>query len=201
MSNRRITPAALSALMQGQIPNYLAASKPGGIEAQEAEGQMELVRRDMLPISISSPSDKIQTHHLENLGFVFGDQIDEVFRKATLPKGWTKQAQVGTSYWTNILDADGVMRAKIFYKAAFYDRSATMRLETFFRDDTADAVLGNVEVRILARGNHLVRSIGTARTGDWDAIWVLKDNAVEWLTAIWPSWRDPLAYWDTDVYR
>lgn len=39
MSEKNITPAAIQAAVSGNIENFIAASTPGGIEAQEAAGQ------------------------------------------------------------------------------------------------------------------------------------------------------------------
>jgi hypothetical protein len=92
------------------------------IEAMEASGQRELVESSVLPVE--GPIED-----MEKLGFVFGDVVqgDSLFRHAQLPEGWTK---VGTdhSMHSKIVDERGVERVSIFYKAAFYDRRASMHL-------------------------------------------------------------------------
>jgi hypothetical protein len=64
-----------------------------------------------------------------DLGFTFGDPVpgDPLFQQATLPEGWSKQP-TDHSMWTKIVDDRGVERVEVFYKAAYYDRSAFMRL-------------------------------------------------------------------------
>ena len=122
--------------------HLLVAASPGGIEAQEAQGQREMVHSDVLPVDAVPPRKRF-----EELGFVFGDKVpnDPLFVKATLPEGWSR---VGTehSMWSSIVDERGVERVAIFYKAAFYDRSAHMTIvhpgrgwfsKQIYRDDNA----------------------------------------------------------------
>jgi hypothetical protein len=65
----------------------------------------------------------------EALGFTFGAQVpgDPLFREATLPEGWTRE---GTEHAMHsvIKDERGIERASIFYKAAYYDRKASLSL-------------------------------------------------------------------------
>lgn len=121
--------AARAALMRGDLKNALIAETPGGIEAQEAQGQRDFVASDSLPCRIQHPDTE---QAFLALGFVFGDPIPEgksapLFRQAKLPDGWRKVA-TDHSMWTNIVDSTGTPRVAIFYKAAFYDRAAFMRL-------------------------------------------------------------------------
>lgn len=96
---------------------------PSMIEAQEAQGQRELINSAQLPVDI----DPISRAKLESAGVVFGavSKGDPMFRTATLPAGWRKAA-TSHSMWSDLLDENGDKRAAIFYKAAFYDRSAHM---------------------------------------------------------------------------
>ncbi|MFF9279559.1 hypothetical protein [Streptomyces griseosporeus] len=100
------------------------------IEAQEKSGQAQLVHSDQLPARIDAYDGGDQAA-FEALGFTFGpvDERDPLFRPATLPTGWTKQAS-GHDMWSYIVDERGRRRVRIFYKAAFYDRSAEMSLVT-----------------------------------------------------------------------
>ena len=114
-----------------QADMILADARSGGrggsgafIEEMEREGQAQLVTSDRLP------TDSHRTDaEFEALGFTFGDPDpdDPMFRPATLPEGWKRK---GSSHamWSYIVDQHGRERAAIFYKAAFYDRSAFMGL-------------------------------------------------------------------------
>jgi hypothetical protein len=94
------------------------------ITDMEAAGQRQLVHSDRLPSK--GPIDE-----MEKLGFTFGDidRNDPLFRPATLPDGWKKQGS-DHDMWSHVIDPLGRKRVAIFYKAAFYDRDAFMRLET-----------------------------------------------------------------------
>jgi hypothetical protein len=79
-------------------------------------------------------SDRLPSDHGDDgpwlaLGFTFGDPDpdDPLFMPATLPGGWKRQA-TGHSMGSVIVDTLGRERVSIFYKAAFYDRSAHMSL-------------------------------------------------------------------------
>jgi hypothetical protein len=93
------------------------------IERMERDGQQQLVNSDRLP------SDHGDYAPWLALGFTFGepDERDPMFTPATLPPGWSRE---GSSHamWSYLVDGLGRKRASIFYKAAFYDRSAHMSL-------------------------------------------------------------------------
>jgi len=102
-----------------------ALGNPAGfIEASEARGQQELLESDVLPVDMSPSREAF-----ERAGFKFGEPVqdDPIFVKATLPTGWSRKGS-DHSMWTYIVDEQGRERVSIFYKAAFYDRSAHMSL-------------------------------------------------------------------------
>lgn len=112
-----MTPAALRALMEGDMENFAAALTPGGIQAQEAAGQQALVNSARMPLD--GPWEK-----LEALGVKRGkDCGDGLFCECEFPAGWRK-APTDHSMWSELLDAAGKKVAMVFYKAAFYDRNA-----------------------------------------------------------------------------
>jgi len=93
------------------------------ITSMEADGQRQLVASDVLPIDCSG-----QEQEFADLGFEFGDRTDNLFRVATLPEGWGREAS-DHDMWSYIVDGTGTRRVAVFYKAAFYDRKAFMRIE------------------------------------------------------------------------
>jgi hypothetical protein len=129
-----MTPAALQALLEGDLENFLAASTPGGIEAQEKQGQMDMVNAGIpyLPKKLNSgPFDasKSAAEKYEEIGIkILGDYDDE-FYLVKLPDGWKLKANEDNSFWSILHDEKGKQRAKIFYKAAFYDRRAHVWFE------------------------------------------------------------------------
>lgn len=106
-----------SALATGSNDEY--------IRAQEKRGQRQLVNSDRLPKAREGDEPYIA------LGFTFGefDRDDPLFRPATLPPGWKREAS-DHNMWSYIVDQHGRRRVGVFYKAAFYDRKADMHLET-----------------------------------------------------------------------
>lgn len=128
-----MTPAALQAALSGNIENLIAATTPGGIEAQEKRGQIEQSFAETLPID--GTRTEAERKAFEALGFKFKlDRVaaqnqgrDQLFVGVEFPKGWRKKV-TDHDMWTDIIDDKGVKRGSIFYKAAFYDRSAFVRL-------------------------------------------------------------------------
>ena len=82
-------PAAIIALAQGDIENALIAATPGGIEAQEARGQQEFAANLTLPRSGNSWNSSCR-EQLEEMGIVFGEDVDDLFVEVKLPEGWKK---------------------------------------------------------------------------------------------------------------
>lgn len=103
-----------------------AWGNPGHIEEMEAQGQAQLLNSTELPTDMREGRQAY-----EALGFTLGapHPNDPMFCPATLPEGWTRAA-TDHSMWSRILDQHGRERVEIFYKAAFYDRRAFMRLNT-----------------------------------------------------------------------
>jgi hypothetical protein len=91
------------------------------ITGMEADGQRQIVQSDVLP------RDCKDDDALLALGFTFGEATDDLFREATLPAGWSRKAS-DHDMWSYIVDERGIERVGLFYKAAFYDRSAHMSL-------------------------------------------------------------------------
>lgn len=106
-----------------------SASVP--IERMERDGQRQLVNSDRLPSRINAPGrpQAEARAEFEALGFTFGDPDpdDPMFMSATLPEGWKREGS-DHAMWSYLLDTAGRQRVGIFYKAAFYDRSAHMHL-------------------------------------------------------------------------
>lgn len=102
----------------------------GSVEQQEAQGQTSFVNSETLPTDM----DKEDKTALESCGVKFLDKVegDEMFQYVELPQGWKKQP-TDHSMWSYLVDEQGRKRAAIFYKAAFYDRSARLSLICRYR--------------------------------------------------------------------
>jgi hypothetical protein len=128
------------------------------ILAQESRGQQQILTSAVLPTDMGDRAE------YEALGFTFGDPVpgDPMFTNATLPRGWSREGS-DHAMWSYLVDADGNRRASIFYKAAFYDRSAHMSLNTVY-SLMYDCVYNNQPPTLNA--------------------WVTREAAVEALTAL-----------------
>ena len=93
-------PAAIAALAQGDMENFLVAATSGGIEAQEAAGQAELCQDSLLANRARLPLEWDGEHRdpgrgkraLEERGVIFGEPTDEIFQRVILPDGWELKA-------------------------------------------------------------------------------------------------------------
>lgn len=177
----------------------------GAIERQEKKGQQQLVSRDYLPVD--APWEQ-----LEQLGFKRVGEVDRVLCEATLPEGWEKRAS-DHSMWSYIHDEKGRKRAAVFYKAAFYDRSAHLSLQQRYGCGTrpvggwsadSDIYEGFVQdcgVDIHVSESKITRpSYETGTPEEFrahrEAEEALGKEARAWLTERYPDWTDPLTYWN-----
>ncbi len=135
------TAAAAVAAATGDIPNFIAATTPGGIEAQEKAGQVAQAKLQTLPLNGTSKPEEREA--FEAIGFKF--KLDrtaaqtqgrgEIFVAVEFPPGWSKRP-TDHDMWTELIDDKGRVRGSIFYKAAFYDRSAHVFLRPRFHVDS-----------------------------------------------------------------
>ncbi len=199
-----LTPAALAALAKGDMDNFIAAATPGGIRQQEADGQRDFVANSTLPIKINSGTKE----QFEQMGIVFGDPVDDLFRIAQLPDGWEK-VPTDHSMWSKLIDKKRRERASIFYKAAFYDRDAFLNITRRFSygvipvngyDDPdyeynttpRKAAVFDCE-KIIWESEPMEIAEGTKPYAVSDALAPL---GAGWLFEHYPDWENPLAYWD-----
>lgn len=127
MSKPRNTEVEVKENPSGAFLDAVLLGPSRSIEAMEARGQKELLRGEALPTEVK-PEER---PFLEMWGFVFGEPYpdDALFAPTQLPTGWSKEGS-DHAMWSYILDAKGRKRVAVFYKAAFYDRRAFMRIET-----------------------------------------------------------------------
>lgn len=203
--NIKATPAALHALATGDVGNFVAASRPGGIEAQEAAGQAALVNNSMLPREMLYGCTR---EKLAQMGITLGARHGSgLFVEAQLPEGWKKQA-TSHSMWSDLLDEKGRRRASIFYKAAFYDQSAHISLCKRFAvelepcDEDGNPI-GRGEYShlrtVVKDGDSTIHVVGICKARDFDTSDDHSRLAKAWLDEHYPDWQDPMAYWDVMV--
>lgn len=191
-----------------------AVGTSGMIEAQEAAGQRQLVVSSVLPTDGLEKEREV----LEAWGVVIGEPVpgDEMFTSVTLPAGWQKKA-TGHSMHSDLLDDRGHRRAGMFYKAAFYDRSAHISLcsrltygrdyekddETFGFVATSDGVrIWTTQVVAYGKrpGNDAPTEVVTAYYKTKDAVEKgLYNRATAFLNEYYPDWESKTAYWDMNA--
>ena len=162
------------------------------IERSEARGQQELVNSDVLPAKWMHGSKK---ETLEKFDVIFGSIVDgdDLFQNVTLPKGWEK-ITTDHSMWSRLIDDKGRERASIFYKAAFYDRSAHISLTTRYNysayesDEYAIAKDGE---KVIFKSKPFILKDGKAT---YEARDQGGDEAKKWLDVNYPDWENPAKY-------
>jgi hypothetical protein len=200
--NHRITPAALAAALIGDMDNFFAASMPGGIEAQEAAGQATFVSNATLPKEMLHGCTR---EKLEQMGVKFGADMDDLFVTAQLPDGWKKQA-TDHSMWSDLIDEKGRKRAAIFYKAAFYDRSAHISLNRRYgvhgyepcdsEGNPAEYGKNSHLQTVVKDGDTTIHVAGIRENRGYKTGKEHGKQAGAWLDEHYPNWENPLAYWE-----
>ncbi|MCU0652793.1 MAG: hypothetical protein MUD10_00855 [Candidatus Pacebacteria bacterium] len=177
----------------------------GGSEAilnQESRGQTSFVGSDTLPSKIIG--DLTEKKILEDAGFQFLGPVegDKLFQYVKLPAGWKKEA-TDHSMWSNLVDEKGRIRATIFYKAAFYDRDAFIRLKTRFgiqyeydREDTEHVAVASVTD--CGKVVHTTEPLPLPEDDrkKYEASDKAKEAARTWLDENYQDWKNPGACWD-----
>ena len=198
-----MNPASLKALSNNDFKNFIIASTPGGIEAQEAAGQKAFINSEILPKNML---DGCTIEKLESLGIKFMDDADDIFINVILPDGWKKQP-TEHSMWSDLIDEKGRKRASIFYKAAFYDRSSHISLNHRFlcRCKPEDEYKTDISYEDRKNGNWygIVKDCGKTiyrtepiKAANYDQQDELFFKAKEWLEENYPDYENELAYWD-----
>lgn len=184
--------------------NMVAAMSVGGIKEQEKNGQRKLtISFDRLPRVVNGGRGR---HDLETLGFVFGDNLDDLFVAVEPPEGWTLEP-TGHYMWSHVMDDQGRTRAKVLYKPDFYDKSAFVMLDRRYsiRHQACDEDGHRVETKqyphdfsLCEVSDHDKKSVivvGKSKGNDWKRQDLLEVRANEWLDENKPDWKNPLAYW------
>jgi len=193
-------PAALSAVIVGNLENAIAASTPGGIVAQEAAGQRMLVENGaLLPKSFGPYDPPTREQVTAATGIVFGEDHDDLFVKVTLPKGW-RILPTDHNMWTTLYDDKDVIRARIFYKAAFYDRRADLHFDPRYNvivkyNDAAGTRTITVQDQQTGETLYAAGTCNSDATGyvEYDR---MQTAALAWLKEHYPDHRNPFAYWE-----
>lgn len=123
INTERLSKQNPAAILLGELVAHRVGMN--AIEMMEKQGQEQLCASTVLPTE--APDACLQA--LEEAGIKFGDVVegDALFRFVTLPPKW-KLRSTPHNMWSELVDETNSVRVDVFYKAAFYDRRAFMRL-------------------------------------------------------------------------
>lgn len=180
------------------LVDAMTVGTSNAIEMQESQGQHSFVASETLPTDGNKAP--LEAAGVKFLKVVDGDPM---FQYIELPNGWKKQA-TDHSMHSDLLDEKGRKRAGIFYKAAFYDRSAHFYCNARFSIHK-DYDLKNASVARVLDGETIIFSTEPLKhLAESDRETMLKNyamddaarkTAIEWLAAKYPDWQNPAAYW------
>ena len=177
----------------------------GEIERMEAVGQQQFCESDVIPTNLAHG---LTEQRLRDLGFELGDQVgdDDLFRYARLPKGWERRA-TDHDMWSEIVDEQGRKRMSVFYKAAFYDRKASLRESPRFLVETECGhsnesfdTMTQATVKVFDAKTVLFEKTCVRREGEewYDLDSRAQELGRDWLHANRPGWTDKAAAWAMD---
>ncbi len=175
---------------------------PKVIEQDEDRGSAQLVASEVLP-----KSDTRTWEILKSMGIKLGKDVpgDPIFVYAELPEGWSKKRSEKDSRGSYIVDSEGRNRASIFYKAASYDRFASIspisrysiqldydRCETeneaIYRIEDYTGVIHEMDpVKLPDK-----KTNGVLRIEERDKAQCI---AITWMDENYPDWNNHIAYW------
>lgn len=199
-------PAALAALSQGDMDEAVALSTMvGNVLGSEAAGASALLSSSNLP------RDGVVNNReaLEQLGFVFGDEVDEVLISVQLPEGWRKECDSKEDPRHNkLVDVRGRKRAHVFIKTASYDYTGYVQWSSRFG---VNVIVEDGRDKYSLKDNEEAPFVGVVMDGDteihrteakvvtrrdYKAGEQLHRQAHEWLMAKYPNADKPFAHWD-----
>lgn len=192
---------------------------------QEKQGQAELTNQqsNIIELPVKSNSRATAEQIYTDFGFtIVGPSEDDLFLKVDVGKWKVKATE--HAMWNNLVDSSDNVRAKIFYKAAFYDRDAfvnspltrysiNMKYFDLEYSDTYDRINKEPVIFGVMDGQEVIQSFGEKPftklyDKSWDdknhyAWWKeyeqfkesVKNQAEQWLNSNYPDWKNPLACW------
>jgi hypothetical protein len=177
------------------------------ILSQERQGARETLAGPRLPLDGTTSPEAIK--RCAAIGITLGKEVDLLFREAHLPPGWTITPSSDDHRTTILRDAKGHQRGYIWYKAAYYDRSAYFRIQTRYwvQRDYTEGGGGNfatVHDRVQARNIWQAEPLKSPGPDGAPDAWEKYEEAqaaqnraaVDWVSERYPDWENPAAYWE-----
>ena len=177
--------------------SVVVRSTSKAILSQEADGQQSFVKSETLPVKMQGDARAVlKIAGVKFLGVV---EDDPVFQYVELPEGW-KKVGTGHSMWSDLVDDKGRKRARIFYKAAFYDRRAHLGVNYRYGISIDYERLDKgIAVAMAIDGGEVIFTTEPIEF-EIDDCYAAQDKAYElvkaWLDENYPEWESATAYWD-----
>jgi hypothetical protein len=189
----------------------------GFIEEMEAEGQKQLAQSAgaRLPAEGTLRARHGELFDWSAWGVEIGEPVegDDIWVEAKIPAGWSV-TPTDHSMWSELRDQDGRVRASIFYKAAFYDRSCFIRVERRYEARVVpvnenDHSLEAAQWATACDGGKEIDRLGPFRSTpepegatweqrkDWCAYDMAEAAGLAYLNEHFPEHADPAAYWES----
>lgn len=127
------------------------------------------------------------------LGFVFGNDVDALLVSCALPVGWVKRDTSSPWHW-DLVDDKGRKRATMFHKAD--ENQAEMTMLARYSFNLFDGSRSGVNKAVACDGEIVIHELGVWKRTDFAMQARLEKDCTDWLDKKYPSWRDPLAYWN-----
>lgn len=199
---------------------FCGVKSSDSIVNSEKDGQRQLVESSQIPIEgIDNPvrgTNITARRMIEKFGgkIIGPTPGDKLFYDVRLPKGWSFK-ETDHAMWSKLIDEKGRVRASIFYKAAFYDRSAHISICSRFlaRNKCVDysapspkscyAVVTDSNDNVVWRGKAEVEETPERMREIWKVDGKtltdrLNDESLAVLTHTCPDHNNPYAYWDIE---
>jgi len=186
------TPAGVVAGTLNRLRGTQLDGTKKGLHDNQVRSRARLIAENLLPRDVGQHRPT-----LEQIGFVFGAEVDDLLIEATLPPGWTKVAGDSDIHVT-LLDDKGRERGFMLYKTAFHDRKADLRLETRYSLETDSDETDPLILKLIVIDFDRVTVLYHSEPVEWTeanekAAWA---TARAWLKEHRPDWENPAAYWD-----
>jgi hypothetical protein len=211
-------------LLRGLIGEDLDTS----VKEMGKQQQAEMSTRQQLPITGTINSEESKAH-FETLGFVFGNELDNLFVEATFPEGW-KIKQTEHYMRSDLLDEKDRVRGVVFFKPDFWDRKAHITLRCRYKagcekdydwldehekeyENSGDAYT-DLPCSAVVRDydETILHQFGPVTARQLNVNWRvglggsgLDDDltllARSWVSLNFPDWKNPTAYWDENVNK
>ncbi len=179
--------------------SWLMGGNPDAIVDQEQQGQKELVASSQLPTKVNSPIRGDAKQIYELIGIKVLDSADKLFYDVELPAGWSIKP-TDHHMWSHLCDAEGGVRANIFYKAAFYDRDSFINFNRRYsveqkRVDGAPKSDVTIGWYYYVVDNKTGTNVYQTEVYDGYENKVLEQQAIDWLVKKFPGHADIKTYW------